>query len=200
MQVTVNDEPATDLWEGWEKQILLGTYRPEVSGSVLDQDAATDRILARFRIVCACLVGLIWLVAFGLASAARQGEPALTTAAWGLAVVGPALLVLAYLARSRGFVASLPERAGRSPPPGTQVRVDAAGLTIGGHRTAWSDVTVDRVDFQFVSGRGGRRARTYFVRQIDLRSKDFAYTIDGTLLDEGAAIVNEIYRRKFRPS
>ena len=140
-------------------------------------------------------------MALGLAHAGAPSERAtLTTVALIIAVVAPALMVLAYYARRKGFYESLPERTRRSPPTGTQVRVDTSGLTIGERFTAWRDITVDRVDFEYVSGRGGRRSRTYFVRQIDLRAKDFAGTIDGTLIDEGAAIVAEIYRRKFRPS
>ena len=65
--------------------------------------------------------------------------------------------------------------------------------TIGERSTEWRDVAIDRVDFENM---GGRRPHNYLVHQIDVRTKDFAYTLDGVLMEQGAAIVAETYRHK----
>jgi hypothetical protein len=112
-----------------------------------------------------------------------------------LALALPVLFVVAYRVRRGRLYDSLPPRAARSLPPGTRIRVDASGLTIGDRFAAWNDVSVDRVDFEVIRGRYG--ARTYFVHQVDVRTSDFACTLDGLLLEQGQAIVAETYRAKF---
>lgn len=194
MQVTMDGEPAVDLPANWERYILLGPNRPEVTGFVLDSDTAAEKSLGQFRIVCVCGLGFIWLVAFGLTHVGATGQGAsLIWGGWVIAVVTPVLLVLVYYARRKGLYASLPERSRKLPPPGTKIRIDASGLTIGERSTEWRDVAIDRVDFENM---GGRRPHNYLVHQIDVRTKDFAYTLDGVLMEQGAAIVAETYRHK----
>ena len=195
MQVTINGEPPADLPENWQKDIVLGWERPEISSSVIDTDAAMDKFLVRYRIICAGFVIFTWLVCYGLVAAAQRGEPFLRTFGIILAVVMPFVFMGAYFLRKKGLLQSLPERARASPPPGTAIRVDPSGLTVGDHFAAWNDVIVDKVDFEVMSRRYGR---DYLVHQVSVRTKDFSCVLDGLLIDEGAAILNEIYRNKYR--
>jgi hypothetical protein len=199
MQVTINGRPATDLPADWEKDIELGGERPEVSGVVLDLDAAAARFLFRFRIVCLVFVVLVWLGLYCMAALAQPGNQAfLATFAWIMAVATPLAFVGIYVLRRNRLYNSLPARVQESPPPGTKIRVDRSGLAIGDRFAAWDDVALDRVNFELIrEGRSGRR--TYLVHQLAVRTKEFACVLDGLLMQHGAAIVIEIYRRKYPP-
>jgi hypothetical protein len=198
MQVTIKGRPATDLPANWDKDILLGSERSEVSGAVLDTDAAAAKFLFRYRIVCTCGVGFVWLVLYVMAAMATPGDRAFFVPfGWVMAMLMPLVFMAIYFVRRNRLYDSLPARAQASPPPGTRVRVDAAGLTIGDRFAAWNDVTVDRVDFDVIKGRYG--SRTYLVHQVAVRAKDFSCVLDGLLMDQGHAIVAETYRHKYPP-
>jgi len=199
MQVTIKGRPATNLPADWDDDIRLGSERPEVSGAVLDGDAAAAKFLLRYRIVCTCAVVLIWLVLYAMAAMATPGDRAfLVPFGWVMAVLMPLVFLAIYLVRRSRLYDSLPARAQAAPPPGTKIRVDAAGLTIGGRLAAWNDLTLDRVDFELIKSRYG--SRTYLVHQVAVRTKDLSYTLDGLLLEQGHAIVAEIWRHKCRPT
>jgi hypothetical protein len=115
-----------------------------------------------------------------------------------MAVLTPLIFIAVYFVRRNRLYDSLPERARATLPPRTMVRVDASGLTIGGRFAAWNHVTLESVDFDLLKGRYG--SRTYFVQQVAVRAKDFTCTLDGLLMEQGPAIVAEIYRHKCPPA
>jgi hypothetical protein len=195
MQVTIKGRVVTDLPANWQKDIRLGVERAEVTGAVLGVDEAAARFLSRYRIVCACFIVFVWLVLYAMLAFAQPGDRALLVP-FGLimAALTPLVFVAVYFVRRGRLLASLPARAQAAPPPGTAVRVDASGLTIGGRFAAWNDVALDRVDFELMKGRYG--SRTYLVHQISVRAQDFACTLDGLLMDQGHVIVAETYRHK----
>ena len=196
MLVTINGAPATNLPVNWEKDIWLKGDGRAVTGSVIDPAVGAGRFLFRYRIVGACIVGLVWLALLLMVSFARPiDREVLLPLGLVAAVATPVLVVIAYRVRRGKLYDSLPARARRAPPPGTKIRVDDSGLTIGDRFAAWSDVSLDRVDFEVTKGRSG--GRTYFVHQLDVRANDFACTLDGLLLDEGQAIVAETFRHKY---
>jgi hypothetical protein len=195
MQVTIKGRPVTDLPANWQKDIRLGAERAEVTGAALGMDEAAARFLSRYRIVCACFIVFVWLVLYAMLAIAQPGDRVLLMP-FGLimAALTPLVFVAIYFVRRGRLLASLPERAQAGPPPGMAVRVDASGLTIGGRFAAWSDVALEQVDFELMKGRYG--SRTYLVHQVSVRANDFAYTLDGLLMDQGHAIVAETYRHK----
>ena len=196
MLVTINGAPATDLPANWEKDIHLGADGRAVTGSVIDPATGAGRFLFRYRIVGACFVALVWLVLLALVSLANPTDREVLLPVGLVVAVGtPVLVVIVYFVRRRRLYASLPSRAEHAPPPGTKIRVDDSGLTIGDRFAAWGDVSLDRVDFEVIKGRSG--GRTYFVHQVDVRSNAFAYTLDGLLLEEGPTIVAETFRHKY---
>jgi hypothetical protein len=197
MQVTIGGMAATDLPANWEKDVVLGRERPEISGSVIDTDAAADKFLVHYRIVCLCFVAFVWLVLYALAASAPSGDRQfIGRFALVMAVVMPIVFVMIYFIRRKRLYDSLPERARASPPPGTVVRVDPSGLSVGDRVAAWNDVDVDNIDFELLQGRYG--SRTYLVHQVAVRTRDFSCVLDGLLIDQGPAILNEIYRHKYR--
>jgi hypothetical protein len=199
MQVTIKGRPVSDLPANWTEDIRLGSERPAVSGLVLDRDAAAAKFLFRYRIVCVCFVIFIWLVLYGTVAMAQPGDRLfLGQFGLGMAVLMPLVFIAVYFVRRNRLYDSLPERARATAPPGTMVRVDGSGLTIGARFAAWNDVTLDSVDFELIKGRYGNR--TYLVHQVAVRATDFTCTLDGLLMEQGPAIVAEIYRHKCLPA
>jgi hypothetical protein len=195
MQVTIKGRPVTDLPANWQKDIRLGSERAEITGAALGMDEAAARFLSRYRIVCACFVVFVWLVLYAMLAFAQPGDrTVLVPFGLVMAALTPLVFVAIYFVRRGRLLASLPERAKAAPPPGMAVRVDASGLTIGGRFAAWNDVTLDKVDFELLKGRYG--SRTLLVHQVTMRARDFAYTLDGLLMDQGHLIVAETYRHK----
>jgi hypothetical protein len=196
MQVTINNGPVTDMSGRIAKDLRLGAAQETVEGSVLDGATAVSKFTFRLRVVCFCVVGLFWVALYFMISMSNPGDR-IGMGEFGLvlAVLLPFILWLAYYFRRRRLMASLPNRIQESPPAGTRVRVDESGLNIGGRFTAWSSVTINRIDFEaFYAGRGGGRA--YMVHRIQLRSGGVVSTLDGTLLDQGRAILDSVYRHK----
>ncbi len=198
MQVMIKGRLATDLPANWEKDIRLGGERPDVSGVVIGGEAAAAKFLARYRVICLGFVIFIWVMLYAMAAMATPGDKSfLGPFGWVMAVLTPLALAAVYVVRRNRLYDSLPERARGSPPPGTKVRVSAAGLTIGDRFAAWNDITFDRVNFERITGRYG--SRTFLVHQIALRMKDFACVLDGLLIEQGHAIVAETWRHKCPP-
>ena len=159
---------------------------------------AAAKFLFRYRIVCLCFVIFVWLVLYAITAMAQPGDRAfLVPFGLVLAVLTPVMFMVIYLVRRSRLYDSLPERAQAAPPPGTMIRVDASGLTIGSRFAAWNDVSLDRADFELIKGRYG--SRTYLVHQVAVRAKDFSYVLDGLLIEQGHAIVAETYRHKCPP-
>jgi hypothetical protein len=197
MRITINDRPASCLSDDQEEDVRLSREWSAVDGSVLDSGAAASRILFRWRIVCIAFQVLVWLVLYVVVSGARSGDRAfLGTFGLAMAVLMPFVLGLVYYVKRERLYASLPERARASPPTGTAIRVDCSGIAIGSRTAAWKDVAVDGVDFSVVTGTRGYRA--YYIRRLHLRLNDVPFVLDRSLLNEGEAIVDGIYRHKFR--
>ena len=181
MQVTIKGRPVTDLPANWQEDIRLGSERAEVTGVALGVDEAAAKFLSRYRIVCACFLAFVWLVLYGMVAIAHPGDRALLVP-FGLvlALLMPLIFVAIYFVRRARLLASLPERAKAVPPPGTTVRVDASGLTIGSRFTDWKDVALERIDFELLKGRYG--SRTLLVHQVGVREGLLVHprrTLDG---------------------
>jgi hypothetical protein len=197
MRITINDRPTDALSDEQEKDVRLSREWAAVEGSVRDSEAAASRILARWRVVCIVFLVLVWLVLYAVAATARPGDRAfLGTFSLAMAVAMPLVMGLVYYVKRERLYASLPERSRASPPPGTAIRVDGSGVAIGSRSAAWKDVAVDGVDFSLVTAPRGYRV--YFIRRLHLRLDDVAFVLDRSLLSEGEAIVDAIYRHKFR--
>jgi hypothetical protein len=199
MRVTINNRPAAGLSDDQEKDVRLAPVWAVVQGSILDSAAAASRVLFRWRAICICFVVLVWLVLVALAILPQSGDrDVLREFALVMAGLTPLGLWLVYFVKRGRLYASLPERSRASPPTGTPIRIDGAGLTIGNRSAAWNEVVVDRVDYSLVTGRHAYRA--YYVSRLHLRLNDVPFVLDKSLLDEGVAIVDGIYRHKFSKS
>jgi hypothetical protein len=197
MRITINDRPASGLSDDQERDVRLSREWSAVQGSVLDSGAAASGILLRWRIVCIVFLALVWLVLYLVVNGARSGDRAfLGTFGVAMAVLMPLVLGLVYYLKRERLYASLPERSRASPPTGTAIRVDGSGIAIGSSAAAWKEVVVDGVDFSRVTGARGYRA--YYVRRLHLRLNDVPFVLDRSLLAEGEAIVDGVYRHKLR--
>jgi hypothetical protein len=146
----------------------------------------------------ACAVAFIWLLAFGGWALATPEECAFFRYfAPGAGAVTLLVFFALYRIRRKRWLKALPERVLASPPPGTLIRLDETGLTIGDCFARWGEIDVDRVDISSIGQIYG--SSHYSLDRVLVRGPAFAFCLDRDLLLNGEKIVNDIYRRKRSP-
>jgi hypothetical protein len=197
MRITINGRTADGLSDAQERDVRLASAWAAVQGSVLDSGAAAAKVLTGWRNLCIGFVVVVWLVLYAMVATATPGDRvALGNFGLVLAVLTPLAMGVVYYIKRERLYASLPARSHASPPTGTTIGIDGSGVTIGSRSAVWKDVAVDGVDFDLVSAPRGYRV--YFIKRLHLRLGDVPFVLDRSLLADGAALVDGIYRRKFR--
>ncbi len=80
-------------------------------------------------------------------------------------------------------------------PPGTAVRVDRTGLTIGARSWAWSQLSIDLIELTR-SSTGGEYPTNYTILQsLGLAAGGERIQLDGNMLSTRSAVLDQIYRR-----
>jgi hypothetical protein len=195
VQLTINETPAVPLSALDKRESTLGKAKAEIVGVVLSADEATARAMRRVGFAHACAVAFIWLLAFGGWAMATPEECAFFQYfAPGAAAVTLAVFFVLYRVRRKRWLKTLPERVLASPPPGSPIRLDETGLTLGDRFTCWDEIGVDRVDISSIGEIYG--SSQYSVDRVLVHGPDFTFCLDRVMLLNGQEIVNDIYRRK----
>ena len=99
----------------------------------------------------------------------------------------------AYLTKLDSWRKSLSSRYASAPAPGTLIGVDERGATIGERSALWSEVRFfERTEFQ---NPPGWRCGRLVVLRVRLNGRLGDRLIDASLVDNGQAIVNAVFRR-----
>ena len=197
MRIVVNGKPVSSLARDDERGIPLEAERAEIVGSILTEEAATTALRRHFALVCAVGTALFWLLLWVFWIVGTPMDRLSFGAYFVLmAIVFPIAMAAAYHFKVQRWIDNAPQRAAATTPAGTEIRTDAAGLTVGGKFFAWRDLLVDRIDLGAMSGEHGR---TYFLQKLTLRGPDFAFVLDPAFTENGAALASAVYRRLCRP-
>jgi hypothetical protein len=195
MQVTINGKPVRHFSSWDERLVHLDTgEKPEVAGAALSAGDVIANQKYAFRVAMTTGVAIVWLLAGLVFMFPEPGEHFLKPFALCLALFAPIIILVIRPFVLKRWLAKLPERMRGAPPRRTPIRLDAVGLAIGDRFAAWSEVVVHRVDISTHTGVDGHLAIS-----VAVRGPGFSFLLDRTLLENGPAIVNEIYRRKCRP-
>jgi hypothetical protein len=197
MKVLVNGRETLPLAAKRERTISLGAKPAEVAGEVISQAQASAAITRASRFFFYFMSGFCILLIVGVAVMADPPDR-LYIFPFALAVLVFVLWLLrwSYRRTQRRWLAQAPARAADLPPPGTAVRLDAAGLTMGDRAIAWPSLSVARLELLEVSGGDDT---TVLVDRLLLDTPDAPVALDRTLMKNGAAIVAYAYRRLCRP-
>jgi hypothetical protein len=115
----------------------------------------------------------------------------------GLAIIFPLVMIWVYKNKQARWLAREPERIAAAPAPGTRIRADRRGLTVGDAFAAWSDLRAYAVEMTSMRDDYGRAS--YFLRRVLVRGPDIDCAIDVSLIGNGPALISEVYRRLCRP-
>jgi hypothetical protein len=169
---------------------------PVVEGVILSTDQVVDASARRFRIGLGWVGGIAAAILIAVGIMALDYEPA------DLVVIGPLYLVIlaafvmggpALYRRSMARMRDdITRRLARMAPPGTAVRLDAAGLTFGGRATPWSDIAIEAVEIVTVYVSEGDD--DYRIEAVVLEIRDRPVVLDQGVISNGPAIVDKVLR------
>ena len=197
MLITIDDKPVDALSPDDESGLPLECEQAQVVGRVLGAEEATARFSRNLAVVGASATGLIWLFLLVLWIAMTPMEAqSLGPFFWTVAIVFPLVMVWVYKIKQSRFLAQQPQRIAALPAPGTRIRADQRGLTIGGDFAPWDGLKACAVEMTSMRGRNVRR---YFLRRILVRGSGIDCAIEISLIGNGPALVSEVYRRLCRP-
>ncbi len=198
MLITVDGNPVDALEPDDESALSLERGQAEVEGRVLGAEEATARLSRNLLIVAACATGIVWLIllALWIAMTPVQSQ-SLGPFFLGLAIAFPLAMSWVYKNKRARWLAREPERIAALPAPGTRIRADQRGLTVGDTFAAWGDLRAYAVEMTSMRGRYGRAA--YYLRRVFVRGQHIDCAIDISRIGNGRALISEVYRRLCRP-
>jgi hypothetical protein len=167
-----------------------------VEGVILSIDQVADAAARRYRISFGWLGGVAAAILIVVAIIALDYEPA------DMVVIGPVYLLsfaaigaagsVFYRRRMAQIRDKAAQRLARMAPPGTAVRLDAAGLTFGGRATPWSDIAIEAVEIVTVPVSDGDD--DYRAEAVVLDIRDQSVILDQSVIANGRVIVDKVLR------
>ena len=198
MLITVDDSPVDALDPDDESALALERERAEVEGRVLGGEEATARLSRNLLVVAAAATAIVWLLLLVLWIAmTRVQSQSLRPFLLAMAAVFPIGMSWFYQNKRARWLAREPNRIAALPAPGTRIRADRSGMTVGDAFAAWSDLRAYAVEMTSIRGRYGRAS--YFLRRVLVSGPDIDCAIDVGLIENGPALISEVYRRLCRP-
>lgn len=106
-------------------------------------------------------------------------------------VLAAGLAVLIRFAWNRNLAVVARRLAAFPSTPGVTMRVEDAGLSVGGERFAWNAVTVDEVGVLRISSED---STTELVERLTLSSRGRVVVLDALTISNGAVVVGQAWR------
>jgi hypothetical protein len=99
--------------------------------------------------------------------------------------------------RNLADVRTRAEAIGSLEPPGTAIRIDASGLSVGGAMHAWPDVTIEEVG---VAERNANNSTVFYIERLTLAAAGRPLLLDTQALTNGRPIVEQTWRLARSPT
>ena len=194
MRYLVNGKPVDGVPAGDLRNLTVARERPEAEAVLISTDDALRRYKKLLKILYGFLAVVIALVPPALV-AADPGD-------WTI-LVPPVLAVWAFFAwflpfmfkrKVRQFTARMTTTI-LPAAPGTKLRVDQTGLTIGGKSWEWSRLAIESIGLERVQSGGDYPTNSTILQSLVLSAGGERIPLDGNTLSTGSAILDQIYRR-----
>ena len=119
--------------------------------------------------------------------------------ALGALIAGGALLLFMVLLlrhRVRNWNRKLARRVDGLAPPGTTIRLDASGLSIGAEVFAWPSLAIEAVEFTSGSlPSGDTSTDIMLIERLSLTAGPKAIALDRAMMQNGILLVDNCWRR-----
>ena len=196
MRVIVNGKPAKALDARLARRITARREAEVAEGVVMSAAEIIATADRRMKLLFGAAGGLALLITVGILIGAGVGEPgALTLAAplaAALALALGGLLVFVYRRNLAKVTARVGPRLARLPTPGTAIRADASGLTIGGHAEPWPAIEVDEIEIRDMRSDDADWA---LIECLTLRAGGRSIGLDTMAITRGRAVVDKAWAR-----
>ena len=170
-------------------KVLLSAVSPPAEGVAVGLDAAQRAHLVRSGRDW----GILWLAALLGGTLFFVPRDQLVACIFiVLATLGGLLLIALRLSENWREEARM---SADMPAPGTPVRVDHTGLTIGPVTTPWQSLKLASVNLRKVRSPNGQMFRRYYVDRLLLDTDAGRVALDGAAITQGQRIVDVIFNR-----
>ena len=198
MKILLDHKPVERLSKRDLKSLAEGEPADEIVGTVLSGEAATAKVLLFVKVIFISIVilvaGLEGWVLFNLAKdASPTDEQLIIVAAIAMLSGVLTLFYFAYQRTAQRWMSWLPDRVAALPAPGTQVRLDANGVSIGSRAGDWSKLRIDQLDV--VRTAGGEGSVDLVIERVVLAGAGELMTLDCNLIENGKQMVETACQR-----
>jgi hypothetical protein len=196
MRLFIDGKPVADFPAGRMREVTARAPREPAEAVVIDPETALRRIMRAGRWFYGGVGGLAAVLIGGLVIGVVFGDP---SDAIIVLPVAPIAAIACYFLLHWGYGRSLRRwhagsqaRAAALSAPGTPVRADANGLTIGDTAASWASLEVEALYFNQVSV---GEDTVYAIERFALLGEGRRFTVDRDLLSAGEPIMQWIYAR-----
>ncbi|TMJ30181.1 MAG: hypothetical protein E6G95_05590 [Alphaproteobacteria bacterium] len=200
MRILIDDKPVDGLTAKRERSLMLGKVQDSVKGTVLTPAEATETYIRQTRRWFKILGGIAFVLMAAIAIAGISSDPREGAfIAVGALVVGGALLLFMVLLlrhRVRNWNRKIAHRVDGLAPPGTAIRLDASGLSIGVEVFAWPSLAIESVEFTSGSlPSGDTSTNIMLIERLSLTAGPKAIALDRAMMQNGILLVDNCWRR-----
>ncbi|MBS0522210.1 MAG: hypothetical protein JSS04_01140 [Proteobacteria bacterium] len=200
MRILIDDRPVDGLTAKRERSLILGKAQDDVTGTVLAPAEATETHVRQsnrwFTILAVIAFALMAAISIaGISYEPRDGG----LIALAVVVIGGGLLLFMRLLlnhRVRTWKRRLAHRVEGLAPPGTAIRLDARGVSIGTEVFDWPSLAIESVEF--TSGtlpQGDTSTDIMLVERLSLTAGAKALVLDRAMMQNGTLLVDNCWRR-----
>jgi len=204
MRVLIDGKPVEALTAKQEQALRLSRTEAVVQGSVLAATGATDAYIGQTKRLFVILgsIAIVLILGISLAGAISDPIDGWLTVPAGIVVAGALALFLNLLLRHRirAWNRALGHHGEGMEPAGTEVGVDAEGLSLAGKVFAWPSLAIDQVEM--TSYRAGTDTPETFhvIDRLSLAAATRVIVLDKAMMQNGPLLVDNAWRLMRAPS
>jgi len=204
MRVLIDGKPVEALTAKQERALRLSRTEAVVQGSVLAATEATDAYIGQTKRLFVILgsIAIVLILGISLAGAISDPIDGWLTVPAGIVVAGALALFLNLLLRHRirAWNRALGHHGEGMEPAGTEVGVDAEGLSLAGKVFAWPSLAIDQVEM--TSYRAGTDTPETFhvIDRLSLAAATRVIVLDKAMMQNGPLLVDNAWRLMRAPS
>ena len=194
MQVLINGKPEPNFDAKRERKLGVTGERPFAEGKVMSEEDMTGGFQRRMKLIYGVL-GVFSAAAFIGLPFVDLSEAAIIVPVDAVLAVSLGLFMRFMYRRAvaKETAAAGPRLKRMAVLPGTTVRADAGGLTIGGHVTAWPDLTIDTLEITKVATTEGDDVT--YIGALQMTAAGKPILLDSAAITNGRLVVDYAWRR-----